>query len=227
MLDRWRSGNPREISWTIGLLHCYQLLPTHTIRTTNVFRGFCVVIAQFELLKHKFCALLEEFFWDALLDYSGIHYPLDDLHSFKTGSLNYPLKLGEKKKVTRSKIRWVGRLFQDSNVPLSQEMQNVQHSQSRYSSDMTKSSLIITHNTFLFHNHLTCYHLSSQMTVATHHLSYPLDVDLSPACWMPLAPLKTGVYDITSAYEFYPTGPNISCKFVPLLITKRPEKEEL
>ena len=52
----------------------------------------------------RFYALLEGFFWDApqLRRYG----PLDGLHAFKTGPLDDPLELsGEKKNVTRSKIR--------------------------------------------------------------------------------------------------------------------------
>ena len=50
----------------------------------------------------RFCALLEGFFWDApqLCRYG----PRDGLHAFKTGPVDDPLELGEKKKVTRSKI---------------------------------------------------------------------------------------------------------------------------
>ena len=43
-------------------------------------------------------------------------------------------------------------------------------------------------NTVLCQVQLTCDLLNSQPTIATHHLPYPLDVDLSPACWRPPTP---------------------------------------
>ena len=49
---------------------------------------------------------------------------------------------------------------------------------------MFKSSVIIF-QTVLFHDQLTCDHLNSQLMITIHHLPYPLDVDLSPACWRP------------------------------------------
>ena len=51
----------------------------------------------------RFYALLEGFVWDApqLRGYG----PLDGLHAFKTGPLDDPFELGEKKKATGSKIR--------------------------------------------------------------------------------------------------------------------------
>ena len=42
--------------------------------------------------------------------------------------------------------------------------------------------------TVLFHVQLTCDHSNSQLTITTHHLPYPLDVDHSPTCWRPPAP---------------------------------------
>ena len=51
----------------------------------------------------RFYALLEGFIWDApQLRHYG---PLDGLHAFKTGPLNDPFELGEKKKVVWSKVR--------------------------------------------------------------------------------------------------------------------------
>ena len=72
----------------------------------------------------RFCAPLEGFFWDApqLRRYS----PLDGPHAFKTGPLDDPLELGKKKKVTQSKIRWIGRLFQYGDVLLGQELPDAQ-----------------------------------------------------------------------------------------------------
>ena len=42
-------------------------------------------------------------------------------------------------------------------------------------------------NTVLCQVQLTCDLSNSQPIIATHHLPYPLDVDLSPACWRPPA----------------------------------------
>ena len=52
--------------------------------------------------------------------------PLEGLHTFKTGPLDDPHELGEKKRVTRSKIRWTGRLLQYGNVLLGQELPDAQ-----------------------------------------------------------------------------------------------------
>ena len=72
----------------------------------------------------RFYALLEGFFWDApqLCCYG----PLDGLHAFKMGPLDDPLELGEKKKVTRSKVKWIGRLFQHGDGLLGQELLDAQ-----------------------------------------------------------------------------------------------------
>ena len=43
-------------------------------------------------------------------------------------------------------------------------------------------------NTVLFHIQPTYDYLNSQPTIATHHLSYLLDIDLTPVCWRPPAP---------------------------------------
>ena len=42
--------------------------------------------------------------------------------------------------------------------------------------------------TILFHAELTCDYSNSQPEIAKHHRHYSQDVDLSPACWRPLAP---------------------------------------
>ena len=42
--------------------------------------------------------------------------------------------------------------------------------------------------TALLHVQLTCTHLSSQPTIATRWLCYPLNVNFSTACWRPPAP---------------------------------------
>ena len=52
--------------------------------------------------------------------------PLEGLHTFKTGPLDDPHELGEKKKVTQSKIRWTGRLLQYGDVLLGQELPDAQ-----------------------------------------------------------------------------------------------------
>ena len=71
-----------------------------------------------------FYALLGGFFWNAPQFH---HYsPLDGLHVFKTGPLDDPLELGEKKKVIWNKVRWIGRLFQHDDVLLSQELLDAQ-----------------------------------------------------------------------------------------------------
>ena len=51
---------------------------------------------------------------------------LDSLHVFKTGPLDDPLELWEKKKVTQNKFRWIGTLFQQGNVLLGQELPDAQ-----------------------------------------------------------------------------------------------------
>ena len=58
---------------------------------------------------------------------SGRHYGLlDGLYTFKMGPLDDPIELGEKNKVARSKIRWIGRLFQYGDVLLRQELPDAQ-----------------------------------------------------------------------------------------------------
>ena len=52
LLDYWSSCKLREISWTISLLYCDQLL-LH-LCTTNAFGCFCDIMAQFEILKDRF-----------------------------------------------------------------------------------------------------------------------------------------------------------------------------
>ena len=124
-----------------------------------------------------FNSLQKEFFRDAtqLHRYSSP----DALYVFKMGFFDNLLELREKKNVTQSNIRWIGRLFQYGNVPLCQELLDAQHTQSYYFSDLSKSSEIIF-QTVLFHVQLSCDHLNSQLKIATHHLSYPLDIDLCP-----------------------------------------------
>ena len=48
-------------------------------------------------------------------------------------------------------------------------------------------SLLFRHA--LFHVSLTCSHSYTQPIIVTHHLAYPLDVYISPACWKPPAPI--------------------------------------
>ena len=71
-------------------------------------------------------------------------------------------------------------------------------------------------NYVLFYVQSTCNHLNSQLKIATYHLHYQLDVDLSPACrkpsalevifhltilFQPLMPLKAHVhYIVLSPY---------------------------
>ena len=85
--------------------------------------------ARFHPSLPRFYALLEGFFWNAsqLCCYS----PLDGLHVFKTGPLDDPLELDEKQKVTWNKVRWIGTLFQQGNVLLSQELLDAQGTVSR------------------------------------------------------------------------------------------------
>ena len=90
--------------------------------------AFSVIPLESNALFHpsmpRLYALLEWFFWAA----PQLHRygPLDGLHAFKTGPLDDPLELGEKKKVARSKIRWIGRLFQYGDVLLGQELPDAQ-----------------------------------------------------------------------------------------------------
>ena len=83
--------------------------------------------------------------------------PLDDLHAFKTGLLNDSLMLWEKKKVTRSHIIQIGTLLQYCDVRLGREM----HIQSRYFSDMPKSSRIISLTLSFFMSRLRPFKLST------------------------------------------------------------------
>lgn len=64
-----------------------------------------------------FWALLDEFFFDA---------PQLCIYAFKTGLLEDPFEIKEKKKVTRIKIGQIGRLFKYSDVLLGQELSDSQ-----------------------------------------------------------------------------------------------------
>ena len=68
-------------------------------------------------------------------------------------------------------------------------------------------------NPVLSHIQLTCYHCQS--TIATHHLPYPLDVDLNPACWKPPDP-KVIFYLIETQFE----------PLVPLKKNKKKKKKK-
>ena len=109
------------------------------------------------------------------------HYSsLDELHAFKTGPLDDPLELMEKKKshtdqdeVNRDVVLIRSRTAECSVLLL------FRHAQI-FSGNLP--------NTLLFLIRLTCDHSKSQLMIATYHLPYALNVDLSPACWRPSAP---------------------------------------
>ncbi len=86
-------------------------------------------------------ALLGGFSWDAQqLRRFG---PFDDFHAFKMGPLDDPLELGEKKKVTQSKIRGIGRLFPYDGDYFGQELLDALHALPCYFSDTLKPSVLI------------------------------------------------------------------------------------
>ena len=81
---------------------------------------------------------------------------------------------------------------------------------------------------------VTCNYLNRQATITTHHLPYPLDVELYPVCWMPLCnPLWTScttlkqicvirwyLHILAEAFrvlvkEFSQTEPKVSALFIP------------
>lgn len=68
----------------------------------------------------RFEALLQGSFLDDRL--FRCYVPLDAHHAFKRGSLYDPYEFGEKKKIARSKIEWIRRLFQYGDAVLGQEM---------------------------------------------------------------------------------------------------------
>lgn len=89
---------------------------------------FQLILHESNSLLHSsmsfFWALLEGFFFDA--PQLCLYALLDDLHAFRTGFLDDPFEIGEKKKVTRSKIKQVGRLFKYGDVLLGQELSDSQ-----------------------------------------------------------------------------------------------------
>ena len=80
---------------------------------------------------------------------------------------NDPLEL-KKKKTTRCKISWIGRLFQYGNVPLSQELPDAQYTQYHYFSDIAKSLVIIFQTLPFFYVQVICNHSNGQPTIATN-----------------------------------------------------------
>ena len=93
------------------------------ISTLNYkLHGFPFKVIPIESLSCLY-ALLKGFFWDA--PQLHCYGSLDGLHTFKTDPLDDPLKCWIKKKKL-NKIRWIGRFFQGSIVPLGLELPDTQ-----------------------------------------------------------------------------------------------------
>ena len=109
--------------------------------------------------------------------------------------LMIPLELGEDQRVTRGKFRWIGRLFQDSIVSL------------------VSDNL----NTVRFYVQQTFNHLNSQQMITTHHLSYPLNIDLNPAYWGSPAPVVV-FHLVLTLFESFLTLKNTFVRFGVIFI---------
>ena len=107
------------------------------------------------------------------------------------------VKCKQMKKVTQSKIRWIKRLFQYGDVPLSQELQNAQHTQSDYFLDMLKSSVIIF-QTALFH-----VQQSVKQSTDDHHIP--------PALMLTSVLFVEGLPLLESSFTFSHTPLNFLC----------------
>lgn len=84
---------------------------------------------HFSILLSYFYALLKECLWNSPQPYR--YDPLGGLHIIKTGPLDILLQLGEKKNASWCKVRKIGRLFQQSDVLLVQELPDAQNIGSR------------------------------------------------------------------------------------------------
>ena len=116
----------------------------------HVFLSFVIILETNALSQpslQRFYALLGGFSGD--VTQLRLYDSLNGLHTFKTRPFDNPLGLVEKKKVKRNKIRWM-RFFMYSDVPLGQELSNVQEANSCYFSNMSKSSVIIFQTLFFF-----------------------------------------------------------------------------
>ena len=114
----------------------------HFISIPNYKRyhfSFKVIHTESNALSHPslshFYALLERFLWDAPRPF----VPLVGLNVFKMVPLDDPHELGRGRKTKWSKIRWTGKMFKYSDVPLGQELLDAQNTQSRYYSYIPKS----------------------------------------------------------------------------------------